>query len=208
MYAYCGNNPVIYWDPSGYSAWDDFRAAIKGLGLSLGEISRQYHEQYGYSPSKIVYRDGNGNIYTYGDPRFRPSYGSNQVMTVWNNAKDSNGIVIDNGTIIEWDEHSSRAGVWDMGHIKDHEYITMYDKYMRQLYDPNDFANNEALFLKDYRDAANYHPQTPYNNRSDNQIHSSLTEEDFQRLGIERVNESEKEQQTKEQPCNSKNRRG
>ena len=201
LYAYCGNNPVVYWDPSGYTAWDVFRATIKGLGLSLDEISGQYHEQYGYRSSKIVYRDRNGNVYRYGDPRYRPSYGSNQVMTVWNNAKTEGGVVIDNETIIEWDENSSRVGVWDMGHISGQEYIEAYDRYMLQEYDPNDFARNEALFVEEYRNAENYHPQIPHNNRSDNQMHSTLTEEDFQRLGIERVDELEDRQQVRDQPC-------
>ena len=170
----------------------------KGLGLSLDEISGQYHEQYGYRSSKIVYRDRNGNVYRYGDPRYRPSYGSNQVMTVWNNAKTEGGVVIDNETIIEWDENSSRVGVWD---ISGQEYIEAYDRYMLQEYDPNDFARNEALFVEEYRNAENYHPQIPHNNRSDNQMHSTLTEEDFQRLGIERVDELEDRQQVRDQPC-------
>ena len=41
-----------------------------------------------YNPSKIIYKDGNGNIYKYGDPRYRPSYKSDQVMNVWNEEKD------------------------------------------------------------------------------------------------------------------------
>ena len=60
LYAYCKNNPVVYYDPSGFSAWDDFRRAVKGMGMSSEEISKQYHEEYGYNPSKIIYKDGKG----------------------------------------------------------------------------------------------------------------------------------------------------
>lgn len=47
LYAYCKNNPVVYYDPSGFSAWDDFRRAVKGMGMPSEEISKQYHEEYG-----------------------------------------------------------------------------------------------------------------------------------------------------------------
>ena len=188
LYAYCKNNPVVYYDPSGFSAWDDFRRAVKGMGMSSEEISKQYHEEYGYNPSKIIYKDGNGNIYKYGDPRYRPSYKSDQVMNVWNEAKDKGGVVKHKGIVIEWDEKGSRVGIWDMGHKEGHEYIALYDQYMRQEFDPNDFARNAALFVEEYRKEKYYEPQIPHENRSDNQHHSSLTEDDFVRLGIERVN--------------------
>jgi len=89
LYAYCRNNPVVYYDPSGFdpTRWDRARAAYKGLGMSLQDMSDKYREEYGYSPSKIIYKDKNGNIYKYGDPRYRPSYKAGQVMEVWNNAK-------------------------------------------------------------------------------------------------------------------------
>lgn len=74
LHAYCANNPVIYYAPSGYTAWDDIRATIKGMGMTRDNISREYHAQYGYSSSKIIYKDKNGNVYTYGDPQYRLDY--------------------------------------------------------------------------------------------------------------------------------------
>lgn len=98
-----------------------------------------------------------------------------------------------------------------MGHIKDENhltYIESYDKYMRQLYDPNDFKRNEEMFEEEYITASNYQPQIPGSNRQDNQIHSSLTEEDFERLGIERVDTDAEDQQTGSTPCDTKDGNG
>ena len=195
LYAYCHNNPVIYYDPSGYTTWDDYRGSVKGQGMTPQQMSADYQSIYGSTSTQKVYSDANGNIYKYGDPSYRPPYASGQVEKVWNTAAaNGNGVVKSTGgDVIDWETGTSRQGVWDMGHKQGDEYITAYDKYMRQEYDSNDFARNEQLFVEEVQNPDNYIPQTPSDNRKDNQVHSSLTQEEMEELGIKRI-DGEKEQ--------------
>lgn len=76
-----------------------------------------------------------------------------------------------------------------MGHKKDNKYITSYDRYIREEYDPTDFANNERLFVEECQKPKKYHPQSPHDNRLDNQTHSTLTTKELEERGISRVDD-------------------
>jgi hypothetical protein len=97
----------------------------------------------------------------YSDPKNRPAYGKGQVEEVWNNAKDEQGRVYDpnTGESLSWDRSKSRFGQWDMGHLPGQEYRTLYQRYMSGEIDLKQF-------LQEYRDAANYRPESPSANRS------------------------------------------
>jgi len=99
----------------------------------------------------------------YADPKRRPKYGKDQVKTVWENAQNvySDGIVRDPNTLEEltWDKTRSRAGQWDMGHIKDHEYRRLHSDYMAERI-------SKAEFLEEYRNPNNYLPESVHSNRS------------------------------------------
>jgi RHS repeat-associated protein len=97
----------------------------------------------------------------YSNPWSRPSYGTNQVETVWGNAKQIDGNVYDpfTGEQLFWDKSKPRNGQWDMGHTPDHQYQDLWKKYM------NDDINYDE-FLRQYRDSDNYFPQSINSNRS------------------------------------------
>ena len=96
-----------------------------------------------------------------------PSYKEGQVETVWENAKkdpaktffEKDGIkyIRDRKGIVVWNKDIPRNGQWDMGHLPDQKYSDMYDLFIR-----GDVS--EVEFLKWYRNAENYEPQTiPFN---------------------------------------------
>ena len=91
----------------------------------------------------------------------RPSYKSGQVESVWNNAKNTNGLVRDPNTnqIINWTPGQTRKGVWDMGHRPGQEYSLMLQRLQK-----GEITQNE--FLSHYRNPQNYQPELPANNRS------------------------------------------
>lgn len=141
LYAYCGNNPVVYDDPSGYASTSTGKACPP-----QGKISESVDES------------GSGNKpYT----NSRPSYGKNQVNEVWENAKDPiTGKVYDpSGVEITWDKTKSRNGQWDMGHIPGEKYSEMHQLYM-------DDVISKDEFLEWYRNPKNYRPELPGTNRS------------------------------------------
>ena len=89
----------------------------------------------------------------------RPSYAKGQVEEVWERAKDKDGIVRDpyTGEVLTWDKSKPRT--WDMGHIEGEEYQKMHKRYM-------DGEISKDEFLKWFRNADNYQPQSQYSNRS------------------------------------------
>jgi hypothetical protein len=91
----------------------------------------------------------------------RPSLRKGVVISVWENAKGSDGLVRDPHTkeVIYWEPEHSRKGIWDMGHIKGQKYSDMYKRYMKGMMSVEEFRN----WYNDYR---NYHPELPGTNRS------------------------------------------
>ena len=145
LYAYCSNNPVVYYDPSGYK---------KGSNSGCPPASNNGGD--GGAPEEN--ESGSGNKpYT----NSRPPYGKNQVNEVWENAKDPiTGKVYDpSGVEITWDKTKSRNGQWDMGHIPGEKYSEMH-----QLYIDDVISKDE--FLEWYRNPKNYRPELPGTNRS------------------------------------------
>jgi len=88
-----------------------------------------------------------------------------------------------------------------MGHKDGHEYIVAYDKYMRQEYDSNDFLRNEQLFVSEVQNSNMYVPETPSDNRQKNQIHSTLTQEEMDRLGIKQIDEENNRNNNDSEKC-------
>ena len=90
-----------------------------------------------------------------------------QIKEVWENAKkdqknfyfsknNTEYIRTEHGTV-SWNKDIPRKGQWDMGHLEDQKYSDMYDFFIR-----GDISEKE--FLKWYRTAENYEPQTiPFN---------------------------------------------
>ncbi len=97
----------------------------------------------------------------FSNPSNRPSYSSNQVETVWENAKQADGNVYDpyTGEQLSWDRSKPRNGQWDMGHTPDHQYQDLWKKYMN-----GEIGYDE--FMRQYRDPGNYFPQSVNSNRS------------------------------------------
>lgn len=96
----------------------------------------------------------------YANPKNRPAYGKGQVEKVWENAKDENGNVFDpnTGEKLSWDPTKSRAGQWDMGHLPGQKYSELHQRYMNGEIDLKQF-------LQEYRDPANYSPESLSGNR-------------------------------------------
>ena len=176
LYAYCSSNPVMYEDPSGYSAWDDFRKQNKGK-YNKKELSQAYEKSGLKSSKNAIYDPKSGKKFKYSDSSIRPSYGANQVQTVWDRdvVKDPSsshyGQVYDekNNKWLSWNKSEPRQGQWDMGHIENKEYRGALEKYINMEYDPNDFDRNQQLFESYYRNPDNYHAEDCHGNRSDNQ---------------------------------------
>ncbi|NFA44216.1 hypothetical protein EXM65_17010 [Clostridium botulinum] len=57
LYAYCRNNPIGYWDPSGYncdtktSSWNDFQKENKGKYHSQQDMADAYYKSKGIDPN-------------------------------------------------------------------------------------------------------------------------------------------------------------
>jgi hypothetical protein len=98
----------------------------------------------------------------YANPKNRPSYGSNQVQLVWENAqrRSSDGKVYDpnTGGELQWDTAKSRFGQWDMGHMPGNGYADLHFRYLTGEIGLDDF-------LREYRDPENYRPESPTANR-------------------------------------------
>ena len=71
--------------------------------------------------------------------------------------KDGIKYIRDRKGIVVWNKDIPRKGQWDMGYLPDQKYSDMYDLFIR-----GDVS--EVEFLKWYRNAENYEPQTiPFN---------------------------------------------
>jgi hypothetical protein len=91
----------------------------------------------------------------------RPKYAPDQAQRVYDNAKSEDGKVYDPHTQEElpWDKSKPRNGQWDMGHMPGKEY-----RKLRQRFESGEIS--KAEFLKEYRDPANYRPESVHENRS------------------------------------------
>ena len=120
-----------------------------------------YTANVGENLAEILHAADNLPNKPYSNPRSRPPYGTNQVETVWENAKQIDGNVYDpfTGEQLYWDKSKQRKGQWDMGHTPDHQYQDIWKKYM------NDDINR-IEFFRQYRDPNNYFPQSINSNRS------------------------------------------
>ncbi|WP_153848419.1 DUF6443 domain-containing protein [Sphingobacterium paramultivorum] len=89
----------------------------------------------------------------------RPSYGKDQVETVWETAKQKDGKVYDpnTGEELKWDKTKRRE--WDMGHKPGKEYRKLHKDYM-------DGKITKDEFLKEYKNPDNYQPESKSANRS------------------------------------------
>ena len=89
----------------------------------------------------------------------RPAYAKGQIEKVWNSAKQKNGKVYDpyTGEELHWDMNEKR--LWDMGHKPGKEYKKVHKEYI-------DGEISKDEFLKEYRNADNYQPQSRKTNRS------------------------------------------
>jgi RHS repeat-associated protein len=98
---------------------------------------------------------------SYQDDTKRTKYADGQVEEVWEAGRGRGGKVRDpnTGEVLDWDPSKSRAGQWDMGHIKDHEYNKLHKRYV-------DGDISKIEFLKDYRNPKNYMPESVSGNRS------------------------------------------
>lgn len=94
----------------------------------------------------------------------RPDYAPDQVMKVWNAAKDAEGKVynpylIDGKKVeIKWDGTGKRDGIWDMGHRPNKDYKALVMRYCRG-------EISYAKLLQEYQNPANYYPELPGPNR-------------------------------------------
>jgi hypothetical protein len=176
-YSYARNNPVLHKDPEGriiplvalaiaalsaYDTYDTYQTvtssdqplASKSLAVAtwvspLGEI-------------KALGKVANSSVDAYKKySQSRPAYKAGQVESVWNQAKNANGVVKDPNTnqIINWLPGQNRRGVWDMGHRPGQEYNLLLQKLQKG-------EITEQQFLQHYRNPQNYQPELPSNNRS------------------------------------------
>lgn len=181
-YSYTANNPLKYKDKNG--EWLDVVVDVGFTlysGYKLGEAILTGGDVKGEAINFALDAGGalipgvvgagtarraiqNGDEIVGAASKFknsRPSYGSGQVDNVWNNAKGPDGLVRDpnTGDVIDWSPGQSRNGVWDMGHKPGQEYNT-------QLQRLQNGEITEQQFLDHYRNADNYQPELPSNNRS------------------------------------------
>lgn len=94
----------------------------------------------------------------------RPDYSDQQVLDVWEDAKDENGEVWvtdrDGERVqIEWEPGEPRKDVWDMGHVPDAQYRDLRHAYLNHEISLEDF-------IEEYRDPDNYRVEHPDRNRS------------------------------------------
>jgi len=96
----------------------------------------------------------------YLKPGSRPSFRKGVVEEVWERAKGPDGIVRDPHTFepIDWVPGQPRRGVWDMGHVPDQNYHTMWQRYV-------DGELTPAEFRDWYNSPENYVPELPATNR-------------------------------------------
>ena len=198
LYAYCANNPVVYYDPSGYVVQDP-KAIDLGDGRYRYPDNRIRNENGRFAitgtatGSRIRYRTREGKEFKYSDPRYRPPLTEKQITKTWERAvagsADGKVRSVPSGDIIDWEPGTPRNGIWDMGHLEEERYIKNYDKYIRMGFS-DDFDENEKLFVKWYQTSEHYRPLTPNDNRRDNKIHSKLTEKELQERGIVRIDEN------------------
>ncbi len=198
LYAYCTNNPVVYYDPSGYVVQDP-KAIDLGDGRYRYPDNRIRNENGRFAitgtatGSRIRYRTREGKEFKYSDPRYRPPLTEKQITKTWERAvagsADGKVRSVPSGDIIDWEPGTPRNGIWDMGHLEEERYIDNYDKYIRMGFS-DDFDENEKLFVKWYQTSEHYRPLTPNDNRKDNKIHSKLTEKELQERGIVRIDEN------------------
>ena len=198
LYAYCANNPVVYYDPSGYVVQDP-NAIDLGDGRYRYPDNRIRNKNGRFAitgtatGSRIRYRTREGKEFKYSDPRYRPPLTEKQITKTWERAvagsADGKVRSVPSGDIIDWEPGTPRNGIWDMGHLEEERYIDNYDKYIRMGFS-DDFDENEKLFVKWYQTSEHYRPLTPNDNRKDNKIHSKLTEKELQERGIVRIDEN------------------
>jgi hypothetical protein len=91
----------------------------------------------------------------------RPGYASDQVEQVWESAKSPDGLVYDpwDNEQLLWDRSKPRTGQWDMGHKPGHEYKNLVNRLIKG-------EITLKQFLSEYRNPANYQPESVKNNRS------------------------------------------
>ena len=110
--------------------------------------------RYGEESESLIKRNGYPPKYW----KRRPSFGKDQVKTVWENkAHGKDYFINENSELITWNKDISRNGQWDMGHLPAQKYSDMYDRFLME-------KMSEQEFLEWYRDAGNYELQTiPFN---------------------------------------------
>jgi hypothetical protein len=112
--------------------------------------------------------DDNGNLMTYANTR--PSLSQRIVELVWNRMSGGKGYIdvrgVDGPRRIYWKPGEPRTGLWDMGHETGSEYWRMRNRYLNHGYAPGNPAENERLFLEEYRDPEKYDVQDWLRNRS------------------------------------------
>lgn len=130
----------------------------KRKGVDRGD-GRDDYGQYTRNPDNDV-ADGDTRPYLDGN---RPHLRESTVREVWNKAKGPDGVVRDPNPPyeeIEWDEFSSRVGIWDMGHIPGQKY---HDEWLKYKNNPDYTAED---FKEWYNTARHYRPEVPTKNRS------------------------------------------
>ena len=124
---------------------------------------KRFLNRYGEEAESLIKRNGYPPKYW----KSRPHHREMQIKEVWENAKkdqknfyfsknNTEYIRTEHGTV-SWNKDIPRSGQWNMGHLPDQKYSDMYDFFIR-----GDISEKE--FLKWYRTAENYEPQTiPFN---------------------------------------------
>ena len=148
-----------HWKDAGY---DTAAAIVPGMPAGTSKVVRAVsrHADEINDGIKVVDKVVDGAKNTAKPyAKHRPKYAKGQVEQVWENAKDPDGLVRDPYTeeVLTWDKSKHRS--WDMGHIEGEEYYKMHKRYM-------DGEISKDVFLKWYKDPANYRPQSQASNRS------------------------------------------